>query len=99
MSDILTSLIMQILAGAVGGNATGAAAKNLDLGTLGNTLAGAVGGGIGGQLLQLLLPALASGNTDLGPIVAQVAGGGAAGAMLTAIVGAVKNAMTHAHAK
>ena len=99
MSETLISLIMQVVAGAVGGNATGAAAKNLDLGKWGNTIAGAVGGGIGGQLLQLLLPALASGNTDLGPIVAQVAGGGAAGAILTAIVGAVKNAMASAHAK
>ena len=53
-------LIMQLIAGAVGGNAAGAAAKNVSLGGLGNTIAGAVGGGALGQLLPMILPMLAS---------------------------------------
>jgi hypothetical protein len=41
----------------------------------------------------MLLPLLANtGSTpDIGSIVGQVAGGGVAGAVLTAIVGAIKN--------
>ncbi len=37
MSATLINLIIQLIAGAVGGNAAGAAMKNIDLGTLGNT--------------------------------------------------------------
>jgi uncharacterized membrane protein YeaQ/YmgE (transglycosylase-associated protein family) len=56
----ITSLIIQLLAGVAGGNAVGKGAPNMDLGTLGNTIAGAIGGAGGGQLLQLLIPALAT---------------------------------------
>jgi uncharacterized membrane protein YeaQ/YmgE (transglycosylase-associated protein family) len=44
MSATLINLIIQLIAGAVGGNAAGGAIKNVDLGTLGNTIAGALGG-------------------------------------------------------
>jgi hypothetical protein len=93
MSGMLINLIIQIVSGAVGGNVVAGAAKNIDLGTLGNTLAGAVGGGVGGQLLGMLLPLLANSasTSDIGSIIGQVAGGGVAGAVLTAIVGAIKN--------
>ena len=50
-----TSLIVQAVAGAVGGNAGGAAMKNASLGTLGNTITGAVGGGVIGQLLPIVM--------------------------------------------
>ena len=52
MSATIINLIIQIIAGAVGGNAVGAASKDINLGTLGNTIAGAVGGVGGGQLLM-----------------------------------------------
>jgi len=55
MSATLINLIIQLIAGAVGGNAAGAAVKNVDLGTLGNTIAGAIGGAGGGTLLTALL--------------------------------------------
>ena len=45
MSGVLINLIIQIISGAVGGNVAAGAAKNIDLGTLGNTIAGAIGGG------------------------------------------------------
>jgi hypothetical protein len=48
MSGLLINLIIQIVSGAVGGNVVAGAAKNVDLGTLGNTIAGAIGGGVGG---------------------------------------------------
>ncbi|MBC8020484.1 MAG: hypothetical protein H7X78_04625, partial [Methyloceanibacter sp.] len=47
----LTSLLVQVVSGALGGNAAGAALKQYSLGVLGNTIAGAIGGGIVGQLI------------------------------------------------
>ena len=94
MSATMINLIIQIIAGALGGNATGATMKNLDLGPLGNTLAGAIGGAGGGTLLTALLPMLegaASGNLDIGALAGQAIGGGVAGAVVTAIVGLIKN--------
>ena len=44
--------------GAIGGNAIGATLKNLNLGPLGNTIAGALGGAGGGSILSALIPAL-----------------------------------------
>jgi hypothetical protein len=101
MSATLINLIIQLTAGAVGGNAAGATMKNLDLGALGNTIAGAVGGAGGGTLLTALLPMLqgAAGNVDIGAVIGQAVGGGVAGAVLTAIVGLIKNMMAGQTAK
>jgi hypothetical protein len=48
-----------------------------------------------GQIVTLLLPSIVaaaqSGNLSVGGIVSQVIAGGAGGAILTAIVGAIKN--------
>jgi hypothetical protein len=95
MSATLINLIVQLIAGAVGGNAVGAGMKNVDLGTLGNTIAGALGGAGGGTLLTALLPMLqgAAGNVDIGTLAGQAVGGGVAGAIVTAIVGLIKNGM------
>ena len=91
----ITSLILQLLGGAAGGNAIGKGMPNVDLGSLGNTIAGAVGGVGGGQILSMLIPMLAggSGGLDVGAIVGQLIGGGAGGAILTAVIGLIKNAM------
>ena len=93
MSATIINLIIQIVAGAIGGNAAGAAMKPIDLGPLGNSIAGAIGGGVGGQILTTLIPLLAGGgsNLDLGALIGQAAGSGVAGAVLTGIVGAIKN--------
>jgi hypothetical protein len=94
MSSAIVNLIIQIVAGAIGGNAAGAM-KDFSLGTAGNTIVGAIGGGVGGQLLQALIPALAggAGGLDIGTIIGQLAGGGIAGAVLTGVVGLIKNKM------
>ena len=83
------------IAGAVGGNAAGAASKDISLGTLGNTIAGAVGGVGGGQLLSALIPMMAGvgNNVDIGALASQAVGGGVAGAIVAAIVGLIKNKM------
>lgn len=88
-------LLVQLVSGALGGNAAGAALKNLSLGTLGNSLVGILGGGLGGTILQTLLGADAapSGSMDIGAIVANIAGGGVGGGVLLAISGAIKNMM------
>ena len=58
--ETIVNLISQLIAGVVGGNAAGAALKDYNLGNLGNTIAGAIGGVGGGQLLQAIIPAIAS---------------------------------------
>jgi hypothetical protein len=95
MGETLIILMVQLFAGAIGGNAAGAALKDYDLGMLGNTITGAIGGGVVGQALQTLLPVLTggAGGLDLGALLGQIAGGGAGGAILTVVAGFVKSAM------
>jgi len=47
----LTILIIQLICGALGGNAAGSLLKKQSLGTVGNSIAGILGGGLGGQIL------------------------------------------------
>lgn len=96
MSSTVINLIIQLIAGAIGGNAAGAGMKNMSLGGAGNTIVGAIGGLGGGQLLQLILQLGAGGALNFQDIVGQVIGGGVGGAVLTAIVGAIKNSMAKA---
>lgn len=91
----MEQILINLVAGALGGNAVGKASPTFDLGTIGNTIAGLVGGGVLGQVVTLLLPAVTAaaqtGNFSIGNIITQAISGGAGGAILTAIVGAVKN--------
>jgi hypothetical protein len=95
----IVGLIIQLIAGAVGGNIVGAAAKPLDLGPVWNSVAGIVGGGIGGQILGAVLgggggaDAAAAGGLDIGSIIGQIVAGGVGGGVLMAIVGLIKQAM------
>ena len=73
MSATLINLIIQLVFGAIGGNAAASAAKDYDLGKLGNTIAGAIGGVGGGQILQALIPMLA-GTAGGGADIAVMAG-------------------------
>jgi hypothetical protein len=98
MSAEIINLIVQIIAGIIGGNAVGAGMKDSSLGGVGNTIAGAIGGVGGGQILQAIVPALAGaagGGIDIGEIVGQLAGGGIGGAILTAIVGLAMKSMAN----
>jgi hypothetical protein len=89
---MLVNLIIQILGGAIGGNAAGAALKDVNLGTIGNTIVGAIGGGIGGQLLAAFIPLASSANSlDIATIASQALGGGVTGAILTGMIGLIKN--------
>ena len=86
-------LIIQLIAGAIGGNAAGAMLKDKSLGTLGNSLAGVLGGGIGGQIIGMLTSAAGTGSLDISSILQSVVSGGAGGGVLMVIVGIVKKAM------
>ncbi len=89
----ITSLIIQLISGAAGGNAAGAYSKDTGLSPLGNTIAGALGGGIGGQILSALLGvggAAATGGLDIGTIVSAFATGGISGGLTALVVGYLK---------
>jgi hypothetical protein len=82
-------LIIQLVSGAVGGNVLGAAVKKLNLGTVGNSIAGLIGGGLGGQLLASLAGGgMAAGGAttglDMGVILGSIGGGAVGGALVTA---------------
>ena len=93
----LTNLLVQLVAGAVGGNVAGSKMKSSDLGTLGNSLAGILSGGLGGQILSSLgasgLASSAGTGMSIESIVSDLAGGGVGGAVLIAVIGAIKKAM------
>lgn len=94
--EAIVSIIIQLVAGAIGGNGIGAAAKNMSLGTTGNTIAGAIGG-VAGTWLATLIPGLAellsaTGGLEAGALVGQGVSGLVGGGILTAIAGAVKKA-------
>ncbi len=91
----MEQILINLVAGALGGVGAGKASPTFDLGMIGNIVAGLVGGGVLGQVVTLLLPSIVaaaeSGNLSVGNIVSQAVAGGAGGAILTAIIGAIKN--------
>lgn len=92
----LTALIIQLIAGALGGNAVGNVAKDVNLGPLGNSIAGALGGGVGGQVLNSILGiggAAAASGLDLGSIVSAFLTGGVSGGVTALVVGFLKAKM------
>ena len=101
--ESLVPIIIQLVLGAIGGNAAGKAMPDKSLGTLGNTIAGVIGGLGGGQLLDKILgggamatdaaAGAAASGLDIGAIIQDVAGGGIGGAVLTIVVALIKGAM------
>ena len=86
----LVPLIIQLVSGAVGGNAAGSILKKLSLGKLWNSILGIIGGGLGGQLLGMLGLGIGGTATDLNGIIGNVIGGGVGGGGLMGIIGFVK---------
>jgi hypothetical protein len=88
-------ILINLIAGAFGGAAIGKSSSTFDLGTAGNVISGLIGGGVLGQIVTLALPsvmaAAQSGNFSVSGVVSQLVAGGAGGAILTAIIGAIKN--------
>jgi len=85
-----------LASGAIGGNVAGKVLPNMNLGTLGNSIAGIVGGGLGGQILSAVLGtgiASNAGSLDISAILQSVASGGVGGGVLLAIVSIVRKAL------
>jgi len=91
----MEQILINLIAGAVGGVGAGKSSPTFDLGMIGNIVSGLVGGGVLGQIITLLLPsvmaAAQSGNLSIGGVVSQAVAGGAGGAILTALIGAINN--------
>ena len=91
----MEQILINLVAGALGGVGAGKASPQFDLGMIGNIISGLVGGGALGQIVSLILPsviaAAQTGNLSVGGIVSQALAGGAGGAILTTIIGAMKN--------
>jgi uncharacterized membrane protein YeaQ/YmgE (transglycosylase-associated protein family) len=91
----MEQILINLVTGALGGVGAGKASPTFDLGMVGNIIAGLVGGGVLGQIITLAWPSVVaaaqSGNLSVGGIISQVIAGGAGGAILTAIIGAIKN--------
>jgi hypothetical protein len=102
--EVLVPLLVQLIAGGAGGNVLGQLAKNLSLGTTGNSIAGAIGGlavtWLAGRIpgLDSLVGAAAGGaaGLDFGALAGQGVTGLVGGGVLTAIAGLVKSSMAKA---
>jgi hypothetical protein len=94
--DQLIPLIVQLIGGAAGGNVVGALLKNANLSAILRTVLGVVGGVGGGQLAQLIpvLQSMLDAHAGTGGQIAGNAGAAAVGgALLTTIVGLIKQSM------
>jgi uncharacterized membrane protein YeaQ/YmgE (transglycosylase-associated protein family) len=89
----LIAFIIQLVCGALGGNAAGKLFKKFDLGALGNSIAGVLGGGLGGQIPNAfgLFTGGEGGALDLASILGNIASGGVGGGVVLAIVGFIKS--------
>lgn len=102
--DVIVPILVQLIAGGAGGNVIGQLARQLNLGTAGNTIVGAIGG-LAGTWLAGMVPGLdtlvgaatsapgTAGSIDLGALAGQGAAGLVGGGLLTAIAGIIKSAM------
>lgn len=105
--EVIVPILVQLIAGGVGGNVIGQIAKSLSLGPAGNSIVGAVGG-LAGTWLAGMIPGLdglvgtaagaagAAGGLDLGALAGQGATGLVGGGILTAIAGLIKSSMAKA---
>ena len=91
----MEQILINLVAGALGGVGAGKASPTFDLGAAGNIISGLVGGGVLGQVVTLLLPSVVAaaqaGNLTVSGVISQAVAGGAGGAILTALIGAIKN--------
>ena len=85
----LTTVIVQLIGGALGGYAAGKVSKELTLGTIGNGIVGAFGGGVGGQILFALL-----GLSGTVQIVSALVTGALSGGLVTLLIGFLTSKMS-----
>ena len=59
----MEQILINLIAGALGGVGAGKSSPNSDLGTVGNIVSGLVGGGVLGQIATLALPAVTAAHS------------------------------------
>ena len=95
----LAGVVLQLIAGAVGGSVIGTTIKRYELGMIWNLLVGIIGGGIGAQIIGALVGGgeanaiVGPDGFDFGTLVAQFAAGAFGGGALVVITVAVKENM------
>lgn len=100
------SLIISLISGLIGGHLAGAGLGDKSLGTLGNSISGIVGGAGGSFILKMMgllgtaaaastgaAPAEGASSFDIASLLTNIGGSGAGGAILTAIIGVLKESM------
>lgn len=89
----IVSLVVQIIAGAVGGNAVGMSKQSMGTGL--NSIVGGIGGVVLGQIVASITGepdgAAAGGGIDVAALISSIIGGGAGGVVLTFIVSLIKS--------
>ena len=69
----MEQILINLVAGALGGVGAGKSSPTFDLGMIGNIISGLIGGGVLGQIVTLLLPAITaaaqSGNLSVEGII------------------------------
>ncbi len=99
MTWTTTNLLIEVIAGILGGLGAAALVKEHGFGAVGHVVAGALGGAFSGYFLQTLAGTLVDGagavneSHPVSGVILQAVTGLAAGAILTLIVGFVKHSM------
>jgi uncharacterized membrane protein YeaQ/YmgE (transglycosylase-associated protein family) len=100
MTWTIANLVIQIIAGIIGGHGAAAASKEHSFGALGHTIVGAVGGAVSGYFLQPIVGTLVNETGDVQQQpdlvtqwVLQGLAGLVAGGIFTLAVGFVKHSI------
>ncbi|MBK5439073.1 hypothetical protein JFV30_20425 [Pseudomonas sp. TH32] len=86
--EMLISLVLQIISGAIGGQIAGLGKQSLGTGL--NTLVGGVGGLVLGQIVSLITGTETASDLTLAALASNIIGGGVGGLVLTLVVGWLK---------
>lgn len=92
------ALLIQLVAGATGGNIAGSLLRRMSLGPIGNTIAGMVGGGIGNVMLNGVLgpgQVAALAVLDPGAVIGEIAAAGVGGGVMMVLVGLLRQALSN----
>ena|SRR5215831_9796711 len=99
MTWSITNVVIQLVAGILGGHAAAAAVKEHSFGLLGHTAAGAAGGAFSGCFLQTLAATVVTASGSLNEpravenAILQGLAGFVAGALVMLVVGFLKHAV------
>ena len=101
MTWTLTSLVIQIIAGLIGGHVAAVATHEHSFGAVGHTIAGLVGGFLSGYFLQTLAITMVTSTGSLNVprpaevFMVQALTGLASGAIVMMVVGFIKHTIDH----